>query len=174
MATKFGNKNPALAGASGGAPRGRFAGVDLTLGSGKPLLPDGNHVIEVIETKRSQVRGDTFFADVKVLETDSDHVKEGAMYQWMRSLKDSYGYGVAEVCRFAIACGDLDEEGQAQLLSEVESGSSVVDAACGVQTEYGENPLAGCKLRVHVSRANARPSKDGKIYPECSFEPFHE
>src|SRR6188474_2005191 len=168
--TRFGNSKPAALGAGGG--KGRFAGMDLTLGMGKPLLPDGTHDLEVISTKRSQMRGDTFFAEVKILDTDAEGVKEGAVYQWMRSLKDSYGYGVADVCRFAIACGDLDEEDTAKLLAEVETGTSVVDAACGVATEYGENPLGGLKVRVFVSRASARPSKDGKIYPDCTFEPY--
>jgi hypothetical protein len=170
MATKFGNKPAAPI----GAQKGRFAGVDLTLGLGKPLLPDGTHVLEVGETKRSTQRGDTFFAEVKIVESEAENVREGSVYQWMRSLKDSYGYGVADVCRFAIACGDLDEEGTATLLSEVETGISVVDAACGVETAYGEQPLRGCKVRVHVTREGVKPSKDGKIYPDCTFEPYRE
>lgn len=172
MATRFGNRGTA-AGPAGGK-KGRFAGADLSLGLGKPLLPDGTHIIEVGETKRSTIRGDTFFADVTIISSEDPTVKPGAQYLWMRTLKDSYGYGVAEVCRFAVACGNLDEAGTEQLLKEVETGTSVVDAACGEETEYGPQPLTGCRVKVRVSRVGVAPAKDGRVYPNCEFSPAPE
>lgn len=172
MATRFGQNRAAGPGAAV-APKGRFKGVDLNLGQGKRLLPLGTHVIEVIETRRNvSIKGDTFFADVKIIESDTEGVKPGAEYTWLRSMNDTYGYGTAAVCRFAIACGNLDDKEIEELLAEVDTGTSVVDAACGVAVEkYGENPLKGCKVQVVASQGFDRKTGAPTKYPDCEFSP---
>lgn len=173
--TRFGNRGggaPAQA-----APRGRFAGVNPA-GNRFPLLPLGRHLLEVVETRRATQRGDTFVADVKILESEEPDVKEGTMYSWVQSMKDTYNVGAGKVMAFAAACGGLDEAGVEEMIAEADQGQSVVDAACGVAVpKYGENPLAGCKVEVQVAKGKdvtRQGQPTGDWYRDCAFTPHDE
>lgn len=164
--TRFGKS----AGAAAGAPqKGRFAGV-APGGSRFPQLPYGNHVIEILETRRATVKGDTFIADVQIVQSGDAPV--GTKHGYVQSMKDSFNVGAGKVLAFVLAAGNCDDAETEKVLSEAEQGISIVDAACGVATEYGENPLKGLKVRVYASQG--QPDGKGGHYTDCAFSPFTE
>ena len=162
--SRFGKAAPA------GAKKGRFAGVDPNAGNGKPLLPLGEHTLEVIETRHSALKSSSFFADLKMLEsTNPAEAQIGATYQYLQMLTDSYGYGDAAMTRFIIAAGDLDDAAVEEMIAEAQEEQSLIDACCGAETRYGANPLAGRKVKVIVTQGKA--TKDGKgWFRDCQWE----
>jgi hypothetical protein len=143
--------------------------VDPNAGGGKPLLPFGKSRVRVLETKRSTIKGDTFFATVEIVSTDAPGVREGYVCQYLQSLKDQWGYGSAAAIRFVIGAGDLDEAEVETMLRESETGESLIDACCGLQTKYGENPLAG--RLVDVVAVQGKPDGRGDHYRDCTWTP---
>jgi hypothetical protein len=84
MTTRFGNR----AGAPPAAGKGKFAGVTPT-DSRFPQMPfDFSGVVEVIETRRATVKGDTFIADLKVVSSDVDNVAAGENFAWVQAMTD--------------------------------------------------------------------------------------
>lgn len=165
MSTRFGNRG----GAAPAGGKGRFAGVSPTE-SRFPQLPfDFSGVVEVIETRNAKVKGDTFIADVKVISSDVDSVAVGENFAWVQAMTDKWNTGAGKVMRFVIALGGMDDAEIQKMMAEAEQGVSVVDAACGVATEYGENPLAGARAHVRVTRG--QPDKSGGFWRECAWSP---
>ena len=174
MASRFGQGR-------GGAPaantkKGRFAGV-VPGGGRRRQLPYGNYVVEIEDSERRTLQGDTFVANFKVLESDVAHVKPGAQFSYVQSMKDTWGTGAGKVLDFVIACGNCDDEQIEEIMAEAnaEPPVSIVDAACGAAeavAKHGENPLAGCKVRVFTSQG--QPDQQGGHYTDHAWSPFEE
>lgn len=134
---------------------GFFDGVDRERAR-FPLLPFGRCEVEILETAR--VRGPTFIVNAKLLASDDASAKLGETYSIVQSMKDEWGKGKRKVFTFVCGAVGADDEGVETIKQEAAEQRSIVDAACGAATEYGENPLAGRKLQLLVNRGG----EDGK------------
>jgi len=169
MTTRFGNRTAGVT-SPAASQKGRFAGVNPA-GSRFPQMPfDFSGTIELIETRRAITKGDTFIADLKVLESDVDFVRPGEQFAWVQAMTDKWNTGAGKVMNFVIALGNLDDDEVAELIREAEQGVSILDAACGVAVEkYGENPLKGSSCRVRVTKG--AEDNSGGNWRDCAFSP---
>lgn len=122
-----------------------------------PFLPFGRCEVEIVETAR--VRGPTFVANMTLLSAEDSSAKLGETYSLVQSMKDEFGKGKRKVFSFVCGAVGADDDGVEAIKQEAREQKSIVDACCGAAgTEYGDNPLAGRKLQLLVSRGG----EDGK------------
>lgn len=177
MQTRF---NQRQSGQPGGAPNGAasanpFAALDPNAGGERfpPLPYDFQGVVEIIKTAHLTMKGNNAVTELRVVDAETPGVTVGAIHSYVQPIGDKWGYGIAKFAKMVFAAGALDDAAQAEAVAEAQQGVGVMNAALGAAggvAKYGENPLAGCKVRVYVTRGKS--DGEGGTYRDHAWSPF--